>query len=182
MQSVRVALDSESFLKMDVTAEGLVFATIANTRNQGIMLTKPALLRLFSQTGLIAEACEIGATMQAKAQPRASLGSQQHPVDLTASDSDDDDDDKENVHPGLPGIQKLRMRLLFSDSSDTTPDSPDQSQNDQEISSVDSASASQMQDEDKEMSTIGSASEMECTGDGVEGDMDYGTDDDEVFL
>jgi hypothetical protein len=179
MQSSRVALDSESFLKLNVTAEGLVFATIANTRNQGIIFSKPALLRLFSQMGLIAEACEIGATMQAQAQSRACLGSQQHPVDLTASDGDDE---KENVDPGLPGIQQLRMRLLFSDSSETTADSPDQNQDDQEISTVDSASASHMQDEDKEISTIGSASEMQWTGDEDEGDMDYGTDDDEVFL
>jgi hypothetical protein len=53
MQSSRVALDSESCSKLDVTAEGLVFATIANTRNQGIMLSKPALLRLCSQWGLL---------------------------------------------------------------------------------------------------------------------------------
>ena len=82
MQSSRVALDSESFYKLNVTAEGLVFATIANLRNQGLMLSKPALLSLFSQMGLIAEACEIGATMQALAgtvtgvsgQPTASGG------------------------------------------------------------------------------------------------------------
>ena len=101
-------------------------------------------------------------------------------MDLTASDGDDE---KENVDPGLPGIQQLRMRLLFSDSSETTADSPDQNQDDQEISTVDSASASHMQDEDKEISAIGSASEMQWTGDeDEEGDMDYVTEDDEVFL
>jgi hypothetical protein len=110
-------------LKLDVTTKGHVFATIANTRNQGIMLSKPALLRLSYSIGLIVEACEIGATMQEQAQSQACLGSKKHHVDLTVSDADGD---KENVDPGLPGIQQLRMRLLFSDSSETPAKNQDQ--------------------------------------------------------
>jgi hypothetical protein len=78
-------------------------------------------------------------------------------VDLAASDGEYD---KENVDPGPPGIQQLRMRLLFSHSSETTADSPNQDQ-DQEISTIGSASASEIQDEDQEIYTIGSASEMQ---------------------
>jgi hypothetical protein len=75
------------------------------------------------------EACEIGATVQAQAQSQECGRSIQHPVDLTVSDADDH---KENVDPGLPCIQQLRMRLLFSNSSET-PVLEAESQDSQEV-------------------------------------------------